>query len=312
MGFTTALIVRSGLFGFYLYIMKGSFFAAVMILLLGCEKKIDFELEDQPDKMVIEATIENDRPPVVVLSRSVGYFSRITTDILSQSFVHGAEVYVSSDAMTHQLKEYSTPLPNGNRIYYYSIDSSNLATAFLGKLKQQYSLRIVADGKEYTATTTIPDATRRVDSVWWKKVPFASDTSKVIIMVRATDRPGFGDYIRYYTKTNREPFYPPYNSTFDDLLIDGTTYELQIEKGVDRNLDRDDDENFFRRGDTVQLKLSNIDKSTFDFWRTMEFSYASVGDPFSTPTKVLSNIKGDALGYFGGYASQYRSIIIPQ
>jgi hypothetical protein len=43
----------------------------------------------------------------------------------------------------------------------------------------------------------------------------------------------------------------------------------------------------------------------------MEFSYASLGDPFSSPTKVLSNIKGDALGYFGGYASQYRTIIIP-
>jgi hypothetical protein len=61
----------------------------------------------------------------------------------------------------------------------------------------------------------------------------------------------------------------------------------------------------------VQLKLSNIDKATYDFWRTIEYSYATVGDPFSTPTKVLTNIKGNALGYFGGYASQYRSIIIP-
>jgi hypothetical protein len=44
----------------------------------------------------------------------------------------------------------------------------------------------------------------------------------------------------------------------------------------------------------------------------MEFSYASVGNPFSTPTKVMSNISNGALGYFGGYASQYRTLIIPQ
>jgi hypothetical protein len=58
--------------------------------------------------------------------------------------------------------------------------------------------------------------------------------------------------------------------------------------------------------------LSNIDKTTFDFWRTMEYSYQSVGNPFSTPTKVMGNISGNALGYFGGYATQYRTLIVPK
>jgi hypothetical protein len=281
------------------------------IVLMGCEKKIDFKLHDQPDKLVVEGIIENDQPPIVILSKSVGYFSKISADILNNSFVHGAEVFVSNGTLTHKLKEYSRSLGNNVSIYYYSIDSSNLSTAFVGQLNHQYSLRIVSEGKEYTATTTIPGLTKKIDSVWWKKPPVTSDSTKVIVMIRATDPPGFGDYIRYYTKTNREPFYPPMNSTFDDYFIDGTTYELQVDKGVDRNLSVDFDKNFFRRGDTVGLKLSNIDKATYDFWRTMEFSYSSVGDPFSSPTKVLGNIKGDALGYFGGYASQYRTIIIP-
>jgi hypothetical protein len=285
--------------------------ATVLIFLWGCEKKVNFDLKDQPNKLVIEGTIENGQPPVVILSKSVGYFSKIGADILSQSFVHGAEVFVSNGVLTHKLKEYSIPRGNGVTFYFYSIDSSNLATSFVGQLNHQYSLKVVSEGKEYTTTTSIPNLTKRVDSVWWKKVPFTTDTTKVFVMVRVTDPPGFGDYVRYYTKTNRESFFPPYNSTFDDLLIDGTTYEIQVDKGVDRNLDIDDDENFFRRGDTVQLKLSNIDKATYDFWRTIEYSYATVGDPFSTPTKVLTNIKGNALGYFGGYASQYRSIIIP-
>jgi len=283
------------------------------IILFGCEKKVDFKLHDQPDKLVIEGVIENNQAPIVILSKSVGYFSTISADILNQSFVHGAEVSISNGTLTHKLKEYSRPLGNGISFYYYSIDSTNLSTSFLGELNHQYSLKIVSEGKEYTALTTIPNLTKRIDSVWWKKPPVTngSDTSKVIIMVRATDPPGYGDYVRYYTKTNKEPFYPPLNSTFDDYFIDGTTYELQIDKGVDRNVNSNADEIYFKRGDTVGLKLSNIDKATYDFWRTMEFSYASVGDPFSTPTKVLSNIKGDALGYFGGYASQFRTIIIP-
>lgn len=287
------------------------FLALAGILLIGCEKKVSFQLHDQPDKLVVEATIENGQPPVVILSKSVGYFSKISADLLNQSFVHGADVSVSNGTKNHKLKEYSKSLGNGVTFYYYSIDSANLSTSFVGELNHQYSLKIVSEGKEYTAVTTIPNITKRIDSVWWKKPPVTKDSSKIIVMVRATDPPGYGDYIRYYTKTNREPFYPPMNSTFDDFFIDGTTYELQVDKGVDRNLDINFDENFFRRGDTVALKLSNIDKATYDFWRTMEFSYASIGDPFSTPTKVLSNIKGDALGYFGGYASQFRTIIIP-
>lgn len=286
--------------------------AAVLILLFGCEKKVEFSLHDQPDKLVIEATIENGQPPMVILSKSVGYFSKISADILSQSFVHGADVFISNGTLTHKLKEYSRSLGNAVTFYFYSIDSSDLSTSFVGQLNQQYSLRVVSEGREYTAATTIPNITKRVDSVWWKQVPFTSDTSKVIIMSKVTDPPGYGDYIRYYTKTNNEPFFPPYSSTFDDLLIDGTSYEIEVSKGFDRNAPRnDDDDNSFRRGDTVQIKLSNIDKATYDFWRTVEYSYATVGDPFSTPAKVLSNIKGDALGYFGGYASQYRTIIIP-
>lgn len=281
------------------------------ILLLGCEKKVNFQLHEQPDKLVVEATIENGQVPIVILSKSVGYFSKISADLLNQSFVHGADVVVSNGTLTHKLKEYSRSIGNGVSFYYYSTDSSNLATSFVGQLNHAYSLKIVSEGKEYTATTTIPDLGKRIDSVWWKKPPVTSDSSKVIVMVRATDPPGYGNYIRYYTKTNREPFYPPINSTFDDYFIDGTTYELQVDKGVDRNLDVNYDENFFRRGDTVGLKLSSIDKATYDFWRTMEYSYSSVGDPFSTPTKVLTNIKGGALGYFGGYASQYRTLIIP-
>ena len=277
----------------------------------SCEKNIDFNLDDQPSRLVVEATIENGQPPIVILSKSLSYFSNISADLLAQSFVHNAIVEVSNGQKNHKLKEYSVPLVAGYSFYYYSIDSSNLTTAFIGELNHEYSLHINWQGKDYSSGTTIPNITRRVDSLWWLPAP-REDSGKVIVMVRAYDPPGYGDYIRYFTKKNNQPFLPGWNSVYDDLFIDGTTYELQVEPGFDRNNPVDVEDRLFRRGDTMTLKLSNIDKATYDFWRTMEYSYQSVGNPFATPIKVLGNISNGALGYFGGYASQYRTLVIPR
>lgn len=293
--------------------MKNFILIAVCCLWFSsCEKAVTFNLDEVSPKLVVEATIENGQAPFVILSKSLNYFSEISPLALDTSFVRGADIFISNGVLTHKLKEYSTPLGNGYVFRYYSIDSSNLSTAFAGQLNTQYTLKIVTDGKEYTSTTNIPQITRRVDSLFWKKAPGNADSNKVVLMVRATDQAGYGDYIRYFTKRNAEPFYPPLNSVYDDQIIDGTTYEVEVERGVNRNEELPDDYTFFDRGDTITMKLCQINKTTFDFWRTMEFSYANIGNPFSSPTKVLGNISNGALGYFGGYAAQFRTIIIPK
>jgi len=286
------------------------FFSA--FFLSSCEKTVDFELGSQDPKLVVEATIENGQAPFVYLSRSIEYFSSVSYDILANSSVSGAEVYVSDGIRTHKLKEYSIPTPTGNNLFYYTNDPASPSTVITGQLNTNYTLKIIKSGKEYTASTKIPGITRQIDSLYWKPAPAGNPADKVVLMVKATDPAGFGDYIRYFTRQNREPFYPGLNSVYDDQIIDGTTYEVQVERGIPRTGSIPENYSFFNRGDTVTLKLANIDKATYDFWRTMEFTYASVGNPFSSPTKVISNINGGALGYFGGYAAQYRTIIIPQ
>jgi hypothetical protein len=283
-----------------------------LLLLSSCEKEVDFNLDEATPKLVVEGTIENGQPPVIYLSKSLDYFSAINPAVLMNSFVRDAEVFVSNGTITHQLKEYSIPAAGGYNFYYYSLDSSNLATAFTGELTKNYSLRIEWQGNTYTATTIIPNTTRRIDSVFWKQSPVGNPPEKVALMIKATDPPGYGDYIRYFTKRNNEILYPGLNSVYDDQIIDGSTYEVQVERGVERTGSQPEGFSYFNKGDTVTLKLCNIDKATYDFWRTMEFTYVSVGNPFSSPTKVISNIKGGGLGYFGGYAAQYRTLIIPR
>ena len=285
---------------------------AAGLLFSSCEKGIEFKLDDVTPKLVVEASIENGQAPVVSLSKSFAYFSQIDLNTLAGSFVRNADVYISNGTLTHKLREFGAPVGGGYSFYYYSNDPSDPSTSFVGELNKQYSLRIVAAGKEYTATTTIPNTTRRIDSLFWKPAPPGNEPEKVIVMVRAYDQPGFGDYVRYFTKRNSELFYPGLASVYDDQVIDGSVYEVQVDRGVPRNGNYPEGFSFFDKGDTVTLKVCNIDKATYDFWRTMEYTYASVGNPFSSPTKVISNINGGGLGYFGGYAAQYRTIIIPK
>lgn len=276
---------------------------------LGCERTIDLKLDQTPNKLVAEATIENGQYPVVILSRSLNFFSRIDPTVISKSFVRGAEVYVSNGTLAHKLREYTYQV-SGHDFYYYSANLLSPSTLFRGELNKRYGLRIVVDGVEYTSTTTIPDTTRIIDTLYSKPAPPGNDPQQRALMGRFTDRPGLGDYIRYFTKRNSDPYFPGLNSVYDDQIIDGTSYEVQVERGVDRGFPIEAGYSYFNVGDTVTLKLSNIDRSTFDFWRTSEFVFANQGNPFGTPTKVLSNISGNALGYFGGYASKYRTIVI--
>jgi hypothetical protein len=233
--------------------------------------------------------------------------------VLSGSFLHDAEVIISNGVKTHRLKEYEVPVGAGLSVFYYSTDSSSMGTSFVGEFATSYSLIIKSKGKEYRANTVLPALAKRIDSLWWKDAPDKEDSNKAVVMVKTTDPPGLGNYIRYFTRVNDQPFFPGLNSVFDDQIIDGKTYSIQVDRGVNRNEEFDIDEyGFFNKGDTVTLKLANIDKATYNFWRTMEYSYSSIGNPFSSPTKVLGNISGGALGYFGAYAADYKTIVIPK
>jgi hypothetical protein len=60
------------------------------------------------------------------------------------------------------------------------------------------------------------------------------------------------------------------------------------------------------------VKHSNIDKATYDFWRTWEFSYQSVGNPFSTPGIVLGNISNGGAGIFLRICIAIQNVDYPQ
>jgi len=283
-----------------------------LVLIIGCEKNINFDLKNAEEVLVVDANIESGRPPLVVLTHSLNFFNTVDPALLLNSFVHDAEVTISNGTLTHKLKEYPRSLAPGITIYSYEIDSSNLATAFIGEFNTRYTLSIKSAGQQYTAATTIPILAKKPDSLWWIPAKFTDDTNKVVLIVKSTDPPGLGNYVRYFTRRNNEPFLPGENSVFDDQVIDNSTYQLQVDPGVNRNNPIPYDSNFFKRGDTVTFKLCNIDKATYTFWSSWEFAYQSIGNPFAQPNKVIGNISNGALGAFYGYAAFYKTLVIPK
>jgi hypothetical protein len=265
--------------------MRIYFFILSFIFLIACEKEIDLKLDVSEPQLVVDASVENGVPPVVVLSSSLIYFKQINPEIITSSYVHNANVSINDGMADFALQEDSIKT-TGGVFYFYTTKK------LVGIIKRRYNLTVIIGNDIYKSSTTIPEITRKIDSVWWEKPPFGNDTINAVLMIKATDRPGLGDCIRYFTKVNGSRFLPGSNSVFDDALIDGKTYSVSIDKGIDKNIGVQPDSGSFKRGDTVTLKLCNIDRQTFDFWRTFEFNYQSVGNPFSSPTKILSTISG--------------------
>lgn len=279
----------------------------ITLLATSCEKGIITAPPAQGDKVVVEGIIENGRYPMVILSRNTDYFSPNSPSPATASFVHGAKVTVSSGAQTHQLREYkSDATTDGTILYFYTVDTAQLESAFTGERTLSYTLKIEAEGKTMHAITTIPASSIKLDSMWWTKAD-GNDDLRVKLLVKVTDPPQRGNYVRYFTSRNSGQFLP--GSVFNDEVANGTSFEMRLKAGIDKKQGDFDANGYFTRGDTVTLKFCNVDHSTYDFWRSADDAYFGNGSTTFIPN--TGNIQG-GLGYWGGYGVTYKTIIIPK
>lgn len=314
------------------------------IVLPSCTKTIDVNIPDSAQQVVVEGTIENDAPPVVILTKSQNFFGQVDLNNLGNYFVHGAEIKVTgSDGTQTQLVELCLQglnLPQDqqdillNALGFSTVDSANIpnvcvytipdiasyflngTASFVGKERTRYDLDIKApgfsgsDSIHLTSSTYIPTAIG-MDSLSVREAtsPELRD-SMVAVYANVTVPDTFGNFVRYKTKVNNEPYYGGFNGTvYDDRLWVGLKIALPLERGQDPNAKFDlKTDTYFYKGDTLSVKWSNIDAKTYDFFFTLE---NDGGDsPFSQPVKIKSNIS-NGLGVWAGYATKYYQVILP-
>lgn len=290
---------------------------AVFVFIIGslvsCEKEVEFDLDTGEQRLVIEGGIENDLPPFVLITKSIGYFATIDLETLQNSSVHDAQVFVSDGTKTVQLKEYSLDTgTNNNKFYYYGlVDLSNPTipptdSFMLGELEKSYTLTVIYDGQTYESTTKIPTPTP-LDSVK-TAVPDRpnADPNSRTLRIFFRDPDTAGNYVRYYTQRNNEPLYPALNSVYSDEIINGKEFTSEFPLAEPRSTMKPFDSlGVCYPGDSVTLKWTAIEKPVYDFWNTFEYALGTLGSPFATPIQVKSNISNNALGVWAGYGAIY-------
>ncbi|MEX0967590.1 MAG: DUF4249 domain-containing protein [Bacteroidia bacterium] len=275
-----------------------------ILFFYGCEQEIELDLPEAEEQLVVEGHIENDRPPYLILTRSSEIFEPISLSDVEEFFVHGAKITVNDGSRTVELQEITIDSAGLQVSVYTTFDMT-------GESGRTYTLTIEAEGKTLTATTTIPHLLP-LDSVWYEPHPEPEADTLVRLMAQYSDPPETNDQVRYFTSRNGRNFWPAFNSVYEDVLINGMTVPVPI----DRGLDRTNSVNwvvypYFSRGDSIVLKWASIDRPHFDFWQGLEFQVSNSGNPFGNITRINGNIVG-GLGIWGGYGALYYTVVVPE
>lgn len=284
---------------------------SAIVVLASCQKDVTFDVPDAKPKIVVEGFIDVDRPPFVFLTRSSNYFGVVDSNFFNSIIIGGALVKVSDGIDTVTLSEFTIDSAGVQiSIYTDPLFFTNPSLAFVGKPNRTYQLWVQHQGESVSAVTTIPSS-YPLDSIWIVKNLNPERPELVRLFARYTDPPELGQYVRYFTKVNSEPFKPGLNSVFEDKLFNGTTFEFPLDRGQYQYESFDFEEyGLFKIGDTITVQWANIDKPHFDFWRTLEYEI-NQGGPYASPVKVQSNVIG-GLGIWGGYHSSYHQIIVSE
>ncbi len=302
--------------------MKKTLTLILMIIgLLSCEKELNIKLKNGTDKIVVEGSIEVGQSPFVTLTESIGFFDDI--DLSKVKFVKNAVVKVTdiNDNITINLKEYTIDTLIGDNHFSFTIYGPDFTDPnsfnFKGILNHTYKLSIDSKGNQIESYTQIAN-NPGFDSIWLEPIPDRGDSFS-IIKAYYTDPDTFGNSVKLETLTNRyqkdgnpELYFTSFNPVYNDDIINGTKVKLDINLGYDKSRQLSPQElqslGYVKKGDTVTIKWSGIDKNVFAFWQTLTFSAGSVGNPFASPVQVQSNVK-NAIGVWGGYGSHYYKII---
>lgn len=275
----------------------------VLSFLFSCEKNITIDVPTAEEKVVIQGSIDLNDYAKVSLTKNLPYFGTIDSSMIMDLIIQDASVIVSDGTLYDTLKK-TTDLTFFPPIYFKG-------SLIKGEVGKTYFLTVQTMGKTFTSSTTIP-APIPLDTAWFKVEP--NQDSLGYVWASFSDPPEPTNFYRIFTKrlSKDKQFVPMFGSSvYDDKFFNGQHFEFSIIRGSStlNSTVEDPEFGFFKRGDTIIVKTCTIDKAHYNFWRTAEGEMFSGSNPFSTPTQIVTNIEGGALGVWGGYGCQFYTVI---
>ena len=108
----------------------------------------------------------------------------------------------------------------------------------------------------------------------------------------------------------KDPYFIyPLGSVWDDLIINGGTFDFPIIRYPSENDMLDSLEmGLWKTGDTVLLKLETIDANAYETFLSFETAISAQGNPFSPPSNVISHLDS-ALGWWIATSEHVDTVI---
>lgn len=245
------------------------------LLFSSCEKVVDVDLKDTDSRIVIEGNIISDGNPCIVdITKTINFDK-------SNNFpgVNNATVILSDNVGN---SESLSMISNGRYI----------SSTIVGVEGRTYTLNVVAEGKTFTATSTLPYKVN-LDSIWVDSLSFLGSQSYILTSMY-TDTKDVQNYYRFKLFVNDSLDKAIFTEV--DNLSDGRT--VANPKFPKQEI---------KRGDTLRLQMMCIDKPAYMYF----FSLASVQDGSSgAPANPVSNFSGGCLGYFSAHTFQEKTIVV--
>jgi hypothetical protein len=270
-------------------------------MVLSCNAKLDLNLPEPDDKIVIDGWIETGQYAKVLLTRNSAYFSSIDSASIRDLVLTRAKVSLTDGENSEVL------MLNRNDDYFPPyIYEGNEIKGDTGKI---YTITAEYGGKTAWATTTIP-AKVKLDTFYFSLE--ADKDSLGSIYVEFTDPPQTKNYYRILTKRfgKDERYYSSMVMGIDDIFFSGQKFGFSMSRAPHSFLSSAGNE-YFRLGDTVSIKFCTIDKAHYEFWDSFQDEVLNASNPFATSLSVIkTNIHGDGLGIWGGYGVSLYTLII--
>ena len=252
--------------------------AATGLLISSCNKVVNIDLNEADKKIVIEASLYNGEHPFAVnIKNTTDYYGKE-----QQTTVDDAEVYISTEG--------------GESMVVPAIEKGIYAVpSFNAQPGSTYMLKVVVNGKEYTAQCTMP-YTVAVDSLTYVyKERDLSEAGYELTYAYTDPKDQQNNYLLLFSLNDTL-----LNNPFDMLLFDdkdvfsgatGNTYYKRLKKG-----------------DKVAVVLSGMDEAVYQYFKTLKEILTNQNGP--APANPVTNIRGGALGYFGAFNRSMKEITI--
>lgn len=270
--------------------MKNIIAPGLVIMMLvvnaSCTKIIDLDLKEVPIRTVIQAEMLKDSFVTVRVTKTAPYLQNSPTPIITNA------VIIISDDLGNQ--ETLNHVGNGN----YK------GNTLVGNTARIYNLLVNADGKNYTATTTIPESV--AFTITGRNYVSAADADRFhkegyYPTIKTTLPPGDTYYLfKYYLNG---VLYVPERAEDDIFVTDS--------KFIGTDIDGYETPYEYQIGDVARIDIYRITKEAYNFYSDLSAQLNNDGGFFSTPpANTSTNFSNGAVGVFLGGGRTTESLTI--